>query len=491
MGEPRNRGRCRNHLLGLTRCLPGLTRGPVRETLSPRTEGPSIGPRARPGQARLGGDQHRRPANTGRCDDHGAHGTRAGHDPAAGRKEGAIPVVEHVIPRVGGRQDPAAAARTSQPVARVPRPLARGWGWVLAGGAAVLIALRAPAVAGDARGVLAHGLRLPWLAALAGFETAVLGAGIVAQRQLLAAVGARLPRLAVAAVVLAFIGLARLLPVGPVTAAAWQAGQYRRRGADHTAGLWAVLAGGFASTIAILAVLVAGAAIADTGRWWLVSAAALAAGAGVILAAACRAGAAARWLARHAGRSAWGWRLAVGLAGLARHRLGSRRCAAVAAASGLSVLAEAALLAAAFQVAGMQVPWRGLLFACAAGQLGGRLVPLPGGLGGMEGGLLGALALTGVHPATAAAAVIIYRVAGYWAPGAAGAITRVRRAPAAARPLASPRAQAFPPGASPDIPEDPHSPGQAASAAAPAAPARRIFSAARSGEGGSHASAPW
>jgi len=364
---------------------------------------------------------------------------------------------------------------------------------VLAGGAAVLIALRAPAVARDVRGVLAHGLRLPWLAALAGFEIAVLAAGIVAQRQLLAAAGARLPRCAVAAMVLASTGLARLLPVGPATAAAWQAGQYRRRGAGHTAGLWAVLAGGFASMIAILAVLVAGAAIAGTGRWWLVSAAtaALAAGAGLILAAAHRADTAARWLARHAGRSAWGRRLAVGLAGLARHRVGLGRGMTVLAASVLGVLAEAALLAAAFQVAGMPVPWRGLLLACAAGQLGGRLVPLPGGLGGMEGGLLGALALTGVHPATAAAAVIVYRVAGYWAPGAAGAITagaltRVQRAPAAACPLASPRTQAFPPGTFPDIPEDPHSPGQAA----PATPARRVFSAARSGEGDSRASAP-
>src|SRR5262249_57139647 len=153
------------------------------------------------------------------------------------------------------------------------------------------------------------------------------------------------------------------------------------------------------------------------------SAAAVGAGAGVTGAAVCRAGAAARWLARHAGRSAWGRRLAVGLAALARHRLGSRRCAAVAAASGLGVLAEAALLAAAFQVAGMPVPWRGLLLACAAGQLGGRLVPLPGGLGGMEGGLLGALALTGVHPAPAAAAVIVYPVARDSAPGAAAALT--------------------------------------------------------------------
>jgi uncharacterized membrane protein YbhN (UPF0104 family) len=399
-----------------------------------------------------------------------------------------------VIPRVGGaRQDPAAATRTPRPVARAPRPLAWGWGWVLAGGAAVLIALRAPEVAGDVGGVLAHGLRLPWLAAVAGSGIAVLVAGIVAQRQLLAAAGARLPRRAVAAVVLASTGLARVLPAGPAAAAAWQAGQYRRRGAGHTAGLWAVLAGGFASMIAILAVLVAGAVIAGTGRWWLVSAAAaLVAGAAVILAAVYRTDAAARWLAHHAGRSARGWRLVAGLAGLARYRMGLRGGMTVLAASGLSVLAEAGMLAAAFQVAGTPVPWRGLLLACAAGQMGGRLVPLPSGLGGMEGGLLGALALTGIHPTTAAAAVIVYRVAAYWAPGAAGvitagALTRVRPAPAAPRPLASLRTPAFPPGASPDIPEDPHSTGQAA----PATPAQRIFYAARSGEGDSHADATW
>jgi putative heme transporter len=402
--------------------------------------------------------------------------------------------VEHVIPTVGGAgQDPAAAARASRPVARAPRPLGWGWGWLLAGGAAVLIAVRAPAVAGDVGGVLAHGLRWPWLAAVAGSGIAVLAAGIVAQRQLLAAAGARVPRRAVAAVVFASAGLARVLPVGPAAAAAWQAGQYRRRGAGRAAGVWAVLAGGFASMIAVGAVLVAGAVIAGTGRWWLVSAAAApAAGGAVILAAVCRAGAAARWLARRGGRSAWGRRLVAGLAGLARHRVGPRRGVTVLAASGLSVLAEAGMLAAAFGVAGAPVPWRGLLLACAAGQLGGRLVPLPGGLGGMEGGLLGALALTGTRPAAAAAAVLIYRAAGYGALGAAGAITaaaltRARPAPAAPRPLASLKTPAFPPGACPDIGEDPHSPGQVA----PAAPAQRILFAARPAEGDSHAGAPW
>jgi len=240
--------------------------------------------------------------------------------------------------------------------------------------------------------------------------------------------------------------------------------------------VWAVLAGGVASAAAALAVFAAGAAAA--ARWQLLAggAATLAVVTAAALAAR-RAGRAARWLARHAGRSQsrWRWRLAAGLAGLARHRPGSRRGAAALAASGLSMLAEAGLLAAAFAVAGTPVPWRGLLLAGAAGQLGARLVPLPGGLGGVEGGVLGALALSGTHPATALTAVIIYRAAGYWAPGAAGAITAAlltRRHPAqAARPVTPlrPQAPAWPPspcggrpaadhrdGAGPDRGQDPH-----------------------------------
>src|SRR5262249_13076961 len=103
-----------------------------------------------------------------------------------------------------------------------------------------------------------------------------------------------------------------------------------------------------------------------------------------------------------------------------------------------SVLAEAGLLAAAFETAGTPVPWRGLLLASAFGQFGARLVPLPGGLGGLEGGVLGALALIGTRPATALTAVIIYRVAGYWAPGTAGAVMAAlltRRYPASQRPV--------------------------------------------------------
>jgi uncharacterized membrane protein YbhN (UPF0104 family) len=92
----------------------------------------------------------------------------------------------------------------------------------------------------------------------------------------------------------------------------------------------------------------------------------------------------------------------------------------VVACTAVGLLADAGVLTACFGLAGLPVPWRGLLLAYAAAQLAGRLVPLPGGLGGVEGGLLGALTLTGTPPATATAAAIIYRVAGYWAVGVTG-----------------------------------------------------------------------
>ena len=232
---------------------------------------------------------------------------------------------------------PGAATRHRRPVIGWRR-LARRWAWAVTGAAAALIALRAPAVWADVRAALAHGLRLPWLGAAVAAEAVCVAGLVMAQRQLLAAAGARLPVRAVAAAVFASTGLARLLPAGPAAAAAWQAGQYRRRDpASGTAGVWAVLAGGVASTVAALAVLAAGATAA--ARWWLLpgGAATLAAVTAAALAAR-RAGPAARWLARHAGRSRWRWRLATGLAGLARHRLGPRRGAAALAASGLSVL---------------------------------------------------------------------------------------------------------------------------------------------------------
>ncbi len=55
------------------------------------------------------------------------------------------------------------------------------------------------------------------------------------------------------------------------------------------------------------------------------------------------------------------------------------------------------------------------------GQLGG-LVPLPGGIGGIEGGLIGALALYGSPLALAIAAVLAYRLVQLGLPAVLGSV---------------------------------------------------------------------
>jgi uncharacterized protein (TIRG00374 family) len=73
------------------------------------------------------------------------------------------------------------------------------------------------------------------------------------------------------------------------------------------------------------------------------------------------------------------------------------------------------VLLAAFHAFGEAVPLIIVLQGYLIGQLGGAL-PLPGGLGGIDGGLIGALIVFGVPAAPAAAAVLLYRVVLFWVP---------------------------------------------------------------------------
>jgi uncharacterized membrane protein YbhN (UPF0104 family) len=82
--------------------------------------------------------------------------------------------------------------------------------------------------------------------------------------------------------------------------------------------------------------------------------------------------------------------------------------ALVAGAAGY-LLADIAMLGVCFVAFGNDVPPVGvLLVAYIIGQLGG-LIPIPGGLGGSDGGLIGALVIYGVNATDAAVAVIAYR----------------------------------------------------------------------------------
>jgi uncharacterized membrane protein YbhN (UPF0104 family) len=55
------------------------------------------------------------------------------------------------------------------------------------------------------------------------------------------------------------------------------------------------------------------------------------------------------------------------------------------------------------------------------GQLGG-LLPIPGGIGGIDGGLIGAMVVYGLPAAATAAAVIAYRVILFWLPLVLGGV---------------------------------------------------------------------
>lgn len=89
---------------------------------------------------------------------------------------------------------------------------------------------------------------------------------------------------------------------------------------------------------------------------------------------------------------------------------------------------DAAVLWAAYQALDASIPLSVLLMGYLIGQLGG-LLPLPGGIGGIEGGLIATLIVYGAPAAATAGAVLAYRVLLFWVPllGGAAAFAALRR----------------------------------------------------------------
>ena len=80
-----------------------------------------------------------------------------------------------------------------------------------------------------------------------------------------------------------------------------------------------------------------------------------------------------------------------------------------------------AVLWATYHAFQASVPLSVVLMGYLIGQLGG-LLPIPGGLGGIDGGLIGTLIVYGAPPAATAAAVLAYRVILFWLPLIVGGI---------------------------------------------------------------------
>jgi uncharacterized protein (TIRG00374 family) len=175
--------------------------------------------------------------------------------------------------------------------------------------------------------------------------------------------------------------------------------------------------------VAVLGTLMAVGLVGPPLSPWLTAAPAAAATV-VILAVP-----ALRWIApREEGRAA----------GLRRSLAAVRRAVAGGTAEALAIMRSGnvlvlagaigywawdnAVLWATFHAFGEPPALSIVLMAYLIGQLGG-LLPLPGGVGGIDGGLLGALVVYGAPAATAAAAVLAYRVILFWLPLIVGALS--------------------------------------------------------------------
>jgi uncharacterized membrane protein YbhN (UPF0104 family) len=84
-----------------------------------------------------------------------------------------------------------------------------------------------------------------------------------------------------------------------------------------------------------------------------------------------------------------------------------------------------AVLWATYHAFGLSPPLTVILMGYLIGQLGG-LLPIPGGIGGIDGGLIGAMIVYGAPAAGTAAAVLAYRVILFWLPLIAGGVAFIQ-----------------------------------------------------------------
>lgn len=291
----------------------------------------------------------------------------------------------------------------------------------------VALVLRAPSAAHDFVRAFAnlHVERLYWLgpALVAEYLSFVAFAAI--QRLLFGAGGVRPPLRLLLRLAVASSGLRALLPVGALPSSGWLFGEFRQLGIDSPLALFVVLASGFVSTVCLLGLVILGAVIAGATSLALLAASfvALSAGSAGFVAAVHRLGAIERHAADGHGRAARALVRLVPLAsGVARLKPGWRTGTLSFAAAAANWLADLVCLIAAFALLGVAIPWRDLLFAYAGSQLAGSVVPLPGGLGAVEGGLVAVLDLAGLPIGAGLAVAVLYRAITYWGVAAFGGI---------------------------------------------------------------------
>ena len=277
--------------------------------------------------------------------------------------------------------------------------------------------------------VLGH-LSWLWIPAAVLLEAASMAAFAVMLRRLLAAGGARVGVRPMLATAYAANAVSVSVPLaGPALATGFTFRRFTRQGADAPLAGWSLLAGGVVSSAAAALVVVAGGLASGN----ILAAAVAVPGGVLIMAVLAEAGAAARrpryggglerlaeWTLRQASRL---WGRPAGEPGRIirawTERLGSlqlslRGWMMVAALALANWLADAAVLAVSIQATGATVPWHDLLLVYASGIAAQSLNITPGGLGVTEATLSAALVGAGLGAGPALAAVLLYRLAGFW-----------------------------------------------------------------------------
>ena len=268
-----------------------------------------------------------------------------------------------------------------------------------------------------------------WLIPAIPAEAASILTYAALEGRLLRAGEAPIPLGALLNITLAGNAIQNSLPAGPAWAAGFAFGQFRRRGADAVLATWTLVATGFLSAAALVALTICGVAAAAGQATTndLVGGVAIVAAVAVAIVVATRLGVHARWvpvvltlavrLSQKVTHRPEGDPAAVvgeALARLTAVRPGARDWL-VAGGWGVSNwLLDCTCLALAFPSVGAGVPWRGLLLAYGAGQLAANLPITPGGLGAVEGSLTVALVAYGGGRVATVAAVLMYRIISFW-----------------------------------------------------------------------------
>ena len=307
----------------------------------------------------------------------------------------------------------------------------RRWIWLTLGLAGLVLAAQA-VVGGRAELVAAvsnmRRVSWFWLCPAIAAECCAFTALAFAQRRMLRAGGVNVSVGALTRLAVASQAAGSVLPTGYLVSGVVVLRVLARRGVSQLLALWMLAVAGFQYLVGLLLIGLVGALLAPAGKRLpdLRLPAAITLG---VLVTVFAAGMAAARLRKHpwsvhelAARMPGGpLKRLIGGDVLANVSLGPRGWGISFLWTLLYWISNMACLAIAFPAVGASLPWQGLLIAYAAGQLAALLPITPGGLGMTEGSMGVALMFCG-RPATALAAVLLYRLITYWAVLPAGGI---------------------------------------------------------------------